>query len=359
MYSIKDVAKLAGVSISTVSNVLNNSKFVSEDLTARVHLAVEQLGYEANPIAKKMKTKRTGTIGIITADMCGLFYPYVIKGIYEVLSDKGYDVLIADTNSVNDRLGGFEREKENIRSMLANRVDGIIFASTVPEDMRSSYLEEVQKLARKYKHIPLVSIERDFSAFGIDSVFSDSFNAARTATGHLISIGCKKIVHITGQIYTSESQDRLKGYIQALNDNGLYFDRNTMVSYGDYTHQSGYLAMKKLIDSSPDMDGVFAGNDQMAVGALKALNENKYEVPDNVKIIGYDNVFVTSIVKPSLSSINVKKKSLGKEAAGILLKRIQETEPISKTLAVKLETNLIVRGSTVKNAHEDWILSDW
>ena len=359
MASIKEVAKRAGVSIATVSNVLNNTKFVSDDLRIKVNIAVQELGYEADPIARHMKTKQTKTIGVITADMCGLFYPYVVKGIYETINKKGYNFIISDTNSINDRMGSFERETINFRKLISNRVDGIIFASTVAESVERSYLKEMKKLANAHKKIALVSIERDFSKYGIDSVFSDSVAGAQMATNHLIEIGCKRIGHITGPIYAKVAQDRLYGYKNAMEHAGFHVDEDTMVTYGDYTHQSGYIALKELLVVMPDIDGVYVANDQMAVGVLKALSECGKKVPDDVKVIGYDNVFISSIVEPSLSTINIRKRQIGVEAARILLEKIENPDADQTTSVIEMKTRLVVRRSTVRNAPEDWILSDW
>jgi len=359
MASIKEVAKRAGVSIATVSNVLNNTKYVSDELRIKVNIAVQELGYEADPIASQMKSKQTKTIGVITADMCGLFYPYVVKGIYEIINKNGYNIIILDTNSINDRMGSFEKEMTSFKKLISSRVDGIIFASTVAESVEKSYFKEIKKLANAHKKIALVSIERDFSKYGIDSVFSDSIAGAKKATNHLIDLGCKRIGHITGPIYAKVSQDRLLGYKQAMEAAGLPVDEDTMVTNGDYTHQRGYVALKELLTLMPDMDGVYIANDQMAVGALKALSECQKKVPEDVKVIGYDNVFIASLVEPSLSTINIRKRRIGIEAARILLERIENPDLDQGTTAIEMETRLVVRKSTVINDPEDWILSDW
>jgi len=359
MASIKEVAKRAGVSIATVSNVLNNTKFVSHDLRIKVNIAVQELGYAADPIASQMKTKQTKTIGVITADMCGLFYPYVVKGIYEIINSKGYSIIISDTNSINDRMGSFEREMISFKKLISSRVDGIIFASTVAESVEQGYLKEMKKLANAHKKIALLSIERDFSKCGIDSVFSDSVAGAQKATNHLIELGCKRIGHITGPIYAKVAQDRLLGYKNAMEAAGFQVDEDKMVANGDYTHQSGYIALKELLILMPDMDGVYVANDQMAVGVIKALSEFNKKVPEDIKVIGYDNVFIASIIEPSLSTIHIRKRGIGIEAARILLERIENPDSDQGTAAIEMETRLVVRKSTVSNAPEDWILSDW
>lgn len=360
MASIKDVARRAGVSISTVSNVLNGTKYVSEDLKKRVNIAVSELEYEADPVARNMKSQRSKTIGVITADMCGLFYPYIMKGIYEVAIQKGYSVMIYDTNGVNEGPTSFERERQYFKALVANRVDGIIFCSMVTEGMEETYVKEIKRMTSQKKRIAMVSIERDFSKYGIDSVFSDSEEGGFKATDYLLGLGCHKVGHITGPIYAKVVKDRVLGYKRAIMKYGLPVDEEKMIANGDYTHQSGYLAMKQLLKSCPDMDGVFIANDQMAVGACMALKECGRKVPEDIKVIGYDNVFLSSVVEPPLSSIHVRKKHIGLEAARALIRQIEgEDEAVRETVGIEMETRLVVRRSTQSDAPSDWILSDW
>jgi DNA-binding LacI/PurR family transcriptional regulator len=359
MASIKDVAKRAGVSISTVSNVLNGTKYVSETLKKQVNIAAQELNYEADPIARNMKIKQTKTIGVITADMCGLFYPYVVKGIYERLSNFGYNVMICDTNGVNDSAGSMERERQNFKKLISSRVDGIIFATTVIDPMAKYHFEQVKKMAKTHKNIPLVAIEHNLSQYGIDSVSSNYFEGAKLATKHLIECGCKNIGHVTGPIYSPIALDRLEGYMIALTEANLQVDAIRNVANGVYTHQSGYSGMKELLEKMPNLDGVFLANDQMACGALKALSELGKKVPEEIKVIGYDDVFISSIIEPSLSTVHTRKKHIGIEAAKILLDKIDNPETDRAVISVELENKLVIRKSTDSKAASDWILSDW
>jgi DNA-binding LacI/PurR family transcriptional regulator len=363
MVTIHDVAKRAGVSISTVSNVINKNKFVSDDLVRRVNAAVQELKYSANPIAQRMKIKCTKTIGIITADLCGLFYPYVLKGMYDVLNQRGYRLNILDSEGSHDNLGGIKKFQESITGLVRDRVDGIVFASTVPEEIEAGIIRDVMNLPSFRKNTGFVCIEKNLSKYGIDSVYADSEAGAETATSHLIETGCRAIGHITGPFFVTIAQDRVRGYKNAMRNRGLEVDDNRMIARGDYTHKSGYMAMKELLRTMPEIDGVFTANDQMSVGALKALSEAGKRVPDDVKIIGYDDVFISSVLDPPLSTIHVQKYRMGKNAAELLLTQLEEDDgtPRGKVLGrvIELESKLIVRKSTVKNAPDDWILVDW
>ena len=162
MAGIKDVAKRAGVSISTVSRVLNESKYVSPEISRRVQVAVEELSYKADPVARNMKKKETKMIGILTAEMSGLFYPYIIESIYKVANNKGYQVTICDSQGVRKgQSGALERELNKFRELIYNRVDGIIFTSVVSDRQAFRYIKKIKELANSDKKIPLVSLERN------------------------------------------------------------------------------------------------------------------------------------------------------------------------------------------------------
>lgn len=362
MTGIKDVANLAGVSISTVSNVLNGSKFVSEELIKKVQNAANELNYEVDPVARNMKKGSSKTIGVLFEDMCGLFYPYVLKGIYDVVIERGYNVTIFDTSStrtVSSRevAAGYQKEKEGIKLFAANRVDGIIFSSMVQENIEQNFTSEIQQITQAKKRTALVCIQRDFSTYGIDSIFNDSREGGEMATDYLLDLGCKKIGHITGPINFKIPRDRLKGYESALKRRGFPVDSH-LIANGDYSHQSGYLSMKRLLSSSPDIDGVFVASDQMAIGACKAIKECGKSIPNDIKVIGYDDVFISSVIEPSLSTIYVQKKSLGMMAAKALLDQIENPEK-HNVLRTKLESRLVVRNSTEIKSQSDWILSEW
>lgn len=361
MSGIKDVAKKAGVSISTVSNVLNKSKYVSPELIKRVEDAVAELGYEANPIARSMKNNKTGTIGIITEDMCGMFYPYVVKGINSVAQEKGYQITICDTQGNYGDQAALKREEELFRRFVTSRVDGILFVTMVPNEKKEKYFAEIKKMTSEYKNIPLVSLERDLTDVGIDSVFFDGFANAKVAVQHLIDCGCRNICHITGPFVMQVAQERVNGYKTCMAENGLAVDEERMIAFGDYSHQSGYTAMKQLLDQVPDVDGVFCSNDQMAIGVLKFLKECGKRVPEDIRVIGYDDVFLSSVIEPSLSTIHIRKRHAGIEAAKILFERIDEIGENKdyQPKRIKMDSALVVRKSTVVEAPEDWNLVDW
>lgn len=221
MSSIKEVAKKAGVSISTVSNVLNRTKYVSPELTARVMEAVNALDYQANPIAQNMKSARTHTVGIISTDITGVFYPYVIKGLYNEFYKHGYAVQMFETEAMTDPLHSWDRMIEGVRRFSDYRVDGIVLTSIFPASIEEYYVNKILKIVNGEKKISLVSLETDFTRYGIDSIFCNSFLGAKCAVNHLIEKGCKKIAHITGPYLHVSRLTGLQGIMPRLKRPGL------------------------------------------------------------------------------------------------------------------------------------------
>lgn len=357
MKSIKDVAQYAGVSISTVSHVINKTKYVSPELVKKVESAIQVLGYEVNPVARSMKSNKTGIIGVITEDLCGIFYPYIIKGISSVLEKAGYQIMICDISCEMSDENALQREYDLIRKLIANRVDGLIFTSLVPTDKRKRYCSKLLKLANDTKKIPLISIERNLSAFGIDSVYFDSYENTALAIKHLMDCGCKKIAHIAASMNLEIASQRTSSYIDTMRAHDLPTEH--MIYYGDYSHRTGYIGMKQLLDNVPDIDGVFCANDQIAVGALKLLKQYGKRVPEDIKVMGYDDVFVSNVVDPPISTVHIRKHETGVRAAELLLKRLSNEMEDESPVAIKMESRLVIRNSTVKDAPTDWILADW
>lgn len=358
---IKAVAERCGVSISTVSNALNKTGRVSKKTAEKINRIAKELGYRGNPIAKGLKGSKTGQIGVIVEDMCGVFYPYVVRGINSVLTEKGYDLLIFDAHGVNGNEAAIDREQNYFLRLLSARVDGILFVTACKTENLEAYLKPITERAfESDKFTPIVSLERDLTNFGIDSVYYDPYTNAKSAVEHLIGCGCRKICHISGPPGMQIAQRRISGYIGTMDANELEVDVTKMVAYGDYSHQSGYKAMCELVEKCPNLDGVFCGNDQMAVGALKALMKYGIRVPEDVKIIGYDDTFVSTITHPAITTIHVPKVSTGAKAAELLISRIEAGRIDNYVpVGIKMEGHLVVRESTVLGSPDDWQLTNW
>ena len=260
------------------------------------------------------------------------------------------------TGEMNDE-NALDREFELIKKLVANRVDGIIFTSLVPTEKRKRYCNKLLKITNETKKIPIISVERDLSDFGIDSVYFDSYENAKLAVNHLIDCGCKKIAHIAASMTMEVASQRTMSYIDTMKEHN--FSTENMIYYGDYSHRSGYMGMKQLIDNAPDIDGVFCANDQIAVGALKLLKQYGKRIPEEIKVMGYDDVFVSNVVEPPISTVHIRKHETGVRAADLLLKRLSTENIDAKPIKIKMESRLVIRNSTVKDAPADWILSEW
>lgn len=346
--SIRDVAQRSGVSIATVSNVLNERCKVSDGLRARVLQAVDELNYVANPIARSMRSSKTFIVGVIVVDLNCIFFAPLLKGIQNVMSKAGYNVIIYDSNYSS------AMEKKYISMMKNNFVDGLIISGLSYEE-NIAFIEDTYRRDRDHD-FPIVSLENNLSDFGIDSVFINNEEAALTATSHLIELGCRRILCIEAPKSTGAHKLRGQGYRKALARAGIPCDPALELE-GDFSAISGYNAVQKALHTGISFDGIFASNDQMAVGAVRALNNFGISVPKDVKIVGFDNTFISSIVSPGLTTINVPIYEMGVAAAKQLLERFQN--PYGKAVPIRMDYELIIRRSTMSSAQTNWDMVYW
>jgi len=346
--SIKDVAKRSGASIATVSNVLNNHRFVSEELREKVMLAVHELGYAVNPIARSLKNKRVESVGVIVSDINCVFFAPLLKGIQNVLNKAGYHMMIYDSDYE------VEREIRYIQSMGASYIGGLILAGISDSEPHDFFEKRIAD--DKTPPMPIVAIERDLTQYKIDSIMVDNLESAYNATSHLIELGCKNIITITAPEKLSIGRERVAGYAKALSEAGMAL-RDELVREGDFSPISGFTAMREFIQAGITFDGVFAANDQMAVGAIRAIKNAGLRIPEDVKVVGYDNTFIASIVDPSLTTISVPNYEMGVQAAKRILNRIEN--PNADVQLVTMDYELIIRRSTIISARTNWDMTHW
>lgn len=344
MPTIHDVARRAGVSISTVSNVLNGTKYVSDSLRKNVLQAVEETGYSANPFAAGMKRKRTLAIGVILSMLDSMFFPQVIRGIESVTEATEYSVQFYHTNFSPSR------EQEYIRELLRANVDGILLNSVAPAGARA-YFEALGALDTGKKRVPVLSLERDLTAYGLDSICVDNAGGARQATEHLIERGCQRVIHIQGRKDFAPADERRAGYEQAMRAHG----RTPRTYAGGFGLDSGYERARALLHAGAEFDGVCCANDMSAIGAIKACEEYSLRCPEQVKVIGFDNNFAAALVRPSLSTIHVPQRGMGERAATQLILRMRG-ELDAPAERIELPIRLLVRGSTDEAKRDEWEL---
>jgi DNA-binding LacI/PurR family transcriptional regulator len=351
MAGIKEVAKKAGVSISTVSNVMNDTKPVSPELKTRVLDAIGELQYEVNPVGRGLKSNKTNQVGVIVPSFNQVYFPAVLQGIHEAGVKYGYTILVFETN------GDVELEKQHVRFLQHSWSDGIILASYANGENISDrkYIRSLLESGSRKKQIPVVSLENVLDP-GIDAVVIDNTKAAAIAVNHLIALGHKSIAHISAPLRFQIGNLRLEGYRETMKKAGLAVEED-LICEGDYSPVSGYDAMKRILKKGKKFSAVFAGNDQMGIGAIRALLDEGYRVPEDVAVIGIDNNFPSTLIMPSLSSVNLPKYDLGFQAMHLLNERMKD--PKRPRTVITLESELVVRKSTSEEGSGTWNLIGW
>ncbi|WP_226527142.1 LacI family DNA-binding transcriptional regulator [Metabacillus niabensis] len=328
---MSDVAKLANVSPATVSRVLSNPDLVSKETREKVMEVINKVNYKPHIVARQFRTKETKIILVVVPDITSAFFSKVLRGIEHVAVQNGYQVILGDTE--NDT----EREQEYINLLLQKQADGMVLL-TARQD--KTQLEEIAE------HFPMVLACEYMDGLNVPTVSIDNISSARKATEHLIQQGHTKIAHITGPINVILSRDRLRGFQQAMMSHDLEID-SAYIQEGDFTFESGYHQMLKLLALETPPSAVFAFNDEMAMGAIKAVKDSYLSVPEDVAIVGFDNIKMSSVIEPNLTTINQPKYEIGKKAMELLLKLINGESLQKKKFVMKDE--LIIRESSVKN----------
>ena len=348
--SIKDVAERAGVSISTVSHVLNSTKSVSPELRQRVMDAAEALRYQANAIPRGLKSGKTNVLCVIVPSIVSVFFPKVLRGMQTAAAQQGYSLSIYETGEE------LEKERAYIQLLKNQWVDGILLSTCCNPATDQSYIKELKHLHIGDKRIPVVFFEA-LPGEGLDAVVVNNRQAACEATTYLLESGRSRIAHISAPTRFTMGIERYEGYLAGLQKADIPPDP-ALISEGDYSPISGYACMRELLGCGKPFDAVLCGNDQMAVGAIRALREAGVRVPEDIAVMGFDNNFPGTLISPSLSTVSVPKQHMGREAVNLLIWRLQQGEEAAPRV-ITLETNLIIRQSTDLKSESGWDLYDW
>lgn len=329
MATMKDVARLAGVSTSTVSHVINNNRFVSDVIRARVMKAVDQLNYAPSALARSLKINQTRTIGMLLTASSNPFYAEVVRGVERCCYERGYSLILCNTEGDHHRLS------RSLETLLQKRVDGLLVMCT--ESRMPS-----PEITRRYPSIPMVMM--DWAPFeGSSDVIKDnSLQGGEMATQYLIAQGYRKIACIAGPQDKTTAHNRLEGYRRAMQAAGLPIPANYEV-IGDFEFEAGFRAMQTLLALPEPPEAVFTGNDAMAVGAYRALYDAGLAIPDDVAVVGYDDIELARYMTPPLTTIHQPKDELGELAIDTLLYRLEHPDIEHSVLVLTPE--LIVRGS--------------
>ncbi|HAS6775890.1 substrate-binding domain-containing protein [Vibrio parahaemolyticus] len=330
MATMKDIAKLAGVSTSTVSHVINKTRFVSEEISERVNNAAKELNYYApSALARSLKVNRTKTIGMLVTTSTNPFFGEVVKGVERSCYHKGYSLILCNTEGDNERM------RQSINTLLQKRVDGLILMCSSLEGERIDVFE-------RYPDIPVVVMDWGPMLFTSDKIQDNSLRGGYLAAKYLIDCGHTEIGCITGPLIKHQAQMRYEGYKRAMNEAGLEFNANWIIE-SDFECEGGYQAFKKMPERGTLPSSIFVSNDMMAMGVINAANELGIKVPDDLSIIGYDDIHIAKFMSPSLTTIHQPKYRLGQAAVETLVRRLDDKS--NEAQVVQLEPTLVVRNS--------------
>lgn len=331
MATIRDVAKLSGVSVATISRVLNKNGYVTPETEIKVTNAIKELNYTPNAVARGLASKRTNTIALVVPDITNPFFSELARAVEDAAKHYGYTLNLC--NSDNEE----SKEKSYFDILKDRYIDGIIIASDTSVYQRH-YL--------KNSKIHLVTIDQTPSNDSSVVVTSKNVQGAELAVKHLLEIGCKKIAHICGPKEFQPSKDRLRGYEQVAKLQEWYSP--SLIVQGNFKIESGIKAVKTLFEQHPDIDGIFAGNDLMAIGAVKGLLQIGKKIPEDVAICGFDNINLTEIMEPEITTVAQSIYEMGTLAVELLMNKISESTADDDIHTHELDVALIKRRSTKK-----------
>lgn len=332
--TLKDVADRAGVHLSTVSRVLNPAqrKMVSDDVAQRVKSIAEEMGYRANPFGYGLRTKKSKTIGVVVPDLTNPVFPPIIRGMDHALREIGYTAILADSNESVDT------ERHIVEQMRSRQVEGLILASAHRAD---KIVEDAVQ-----QGLPLVLINRTTGNEEIVSVTNDDFRGALLAVDHLTELGHRQIAHIAGPRHLSTGNNRRKGYLEGLKRRNIPANNKLIVTCDTFGTEDGAKGFERLMRRGEPFTAIFAGNDAVALGCYKAMKAHGKACPEDISIVGYNDMPLVDLVQPRLTTVRIDLYEMGTRAARSLCQLIDENE--TSPLPVILEPELIVRDSTSK-----------
>ena len=323
--TMKDLAKRTGLGLATISSYFNGGN-VREKNRKKIEEAIEELHYEVNEVARNLKTNATKTIGVVIPELNNTFCAEIITGIEDILRNHGYATMICDCRT--DK----KLEQEAVEFLCRKRVDGII---NMPVDTEGGHLKTFQKTGK-----PIVLIDRKIKGVVCDSVLVDNEQAASDALRLLYEKGHRNIGIIGGPEEISTAQERMKGYCKTMEELNLPV-RQSLIVHGDYTIQGGVKAMETLVQKNPDMTAVFITNYEMTMGAVIGLNELGIRIPEEISLVGFDNLPFARACNPKLTIVSQPTDKIAEAAAGIMLERLEHAGNESGCRTEKLGTTII------------------
>ncbi|WP_163527850.1 LacI family DNA-binding transcriptional regulator [Halobacillus ihumii] len=330
MVTIRDVAAKAEVSVATVSRVINNKGHVTAQTVSKVFSVIEELGYKPNAVARSLTSRKSNTVALLVPTISNPFFPELARGVEDLAHSYGFNIFLCNTDDDRNKVTNY------LDSLRDRYVDGVIINSL---NLANEDLEQLHS-----RGIPAVTLDRTFSTHKFSSLTVKHREGAQLATQHLIDIGCKRIGLIRGPEDDSTAVQRMWGYRNCVKEFD-WFDQS-WIAPGDFSVRSGYLCMKELFQRHPDIDGVFASNDSMAIGLLKAAYEWGRKVPDDLAIVGFDGIEMSQYTIPPTSTVKQPIYEMGMKAMEELIRLMKE--PNAEFSKKELDVELILRESSMR-----------
>jgi LacI family transcriptional regulator len=327
--TIKDVARLAGVSIASVSHAVNKTRFVSEETKQKIFAAMEELAYKPNSVARSLRIKESHIIGLILPDNTNPYFAEIAWSIEYASRNMGYSVILCNSD------GDVTKETSYIDVLIEKQVDGVILVAAGESTANFLKLQE--------RNIPTVMVDRNSPNVNIDSIQIDNEFYGQMATNHLIELGHKNIACITGPRDVTPSFDRVDGFKNALKQHNISLKEDYIVR-GDFKPHGGYLAACKLLEMKIPPTAIFACNDLMAFGVIHAASEFGVEVPEKLSIVGFDDIYLSTYSNPPLTTIKQPRLEMGEDAVHFLTLRMKDHGKLSRKIT--LNASLVKRAST-------------
>jgi LacI family transcriptional regulator len=332
--TIYDVAKVLNVSPSTVSRGLKNHPHIRKETKKTIIAMAKEMGYQQNKFASNLRQKHTNTIGVVVPKLDSYFMATVISGIEKITAENGYGLIISQSQE------SWKKEISCISTLFNSRVDGLLVSLAFD----TKNLEHFNILLNK--DIPVVFFDRVTDCNGCISIVIDNYKAGYEATSHLIEQGCKRIVHIGGNLLRNVYSERFRGYKQALTDNKIEFEQNLVVIC-DMSGRASTDAAKKILKMLPRPDGIFTSNDTTAVAAMVELERAGVIIPDEIAVVGFNNDPISQVIRPNLTTVDYPARQIGEIAATSLINKLKNSESANFSTII-LKHDLICRQSSLR-----------
>jgi LacI family transcriptional regulator len=332
--TIYDVAKALNLSPSTISRALKDHPHIRKETKKKIRTMASQMGYQRNKFASNLRQKHTNTIGVVVPKLNSYFMATAIAGIEKVTSENGYGLIISQSQE------SWQKEISCVSTLFNSRVDGLL-VSLAYDTKNMDHFNILFK-----KDIPVVFFDRVADCHGCMSIVIDNFKAGYESTSHLISQGCRRIVHLGGNMLRNVYSERFRGYKQALADNKIEFNQNLII-VSDMSSQAGIDTATRILKMKPRPDGIFTANDTTAVAIMVELEKAGIKIPEEIAIAGFNNEPVSQVVQPNLTTVDYPAREIGEMAASSLIGKIKNSQSANLSTIV-LKYKLITRKSSLR-----------